>query len=145
MEYIKCISLAIRYEHIEKRAINGLIFNRNVLDSRWYITTLSDIKHSEFMKLNEVLFIILLLFSILVIGFLLSMPINLLLEGKYNAKTLIQMGIFIPATIIAYNHLYSVFKEDRMITKRMFIKVLGYIILFPVAFAIVVMFAAVLL
>ena len=145
MEYIKCISLAIRYEHIEKRAINGLIFNRNVLDSRWYITTLSDIKHSGFMKLNEVLFIILLLFSILVIGFLLSMPINLLLEGKYNAKTLIQMGIFIPATIIAYNHLYSVFKEDRMITKRMFIKVIGYIILFPVAFAIVVMFAAVLL
>ncbi len=105
----------------------------------------SDIKHVEFMKLNEVLFIILLLFSILVIGFLLSMPINLLLEGKYNAKTLVQMGIFIPAAIISYSHVYSVFKEDRMITKRMFIKVIGYIILFPVAFALVVMFSAVLI
>ncbi len=73
------------------------------------------------------------------------MPINLLLEGKYNAKTLVQMGIFIPAAIISYSHVYSVFKEDRMITKRMFIKVIGYIILFPVAFALVVMFSAVLI
>ena len=93
----------------------------------------------------DILFLVLLFISIIVIGFLLSMPIGILLEGMYNKYTLLQMGIFIPASIIAYIHLYTVYAESKKVTKNMVYTVIGYIIVFPIAYTIVVALGAVLL
>ena len=97
------------------------------------------------LKPIDILFLVLLLLSIIVIGFILSIPIGILLEGMYNKYTLLQMGIFIPVTIIAYIHLYSVYATSKKVTKNMIYTVIGYIIVFPIAFTIVVALGAVLL
>ncbi len=95
------------------------------------------------MKSRDILFLVLLIISICVIGFLISVPIGLLLEGNYNSKTLLQMGIFIPASIVAYIHLYNSYAKSKLITQKMLFTVIGYIVLFPIAFAVVVMLASV--
>lgn len=93
----------------------------------------------------DTIFLVLLVVSIFVIGFLLSFPIGLLLEGSYNKYTILQMGIFIPASIMAYFHLYTVYAESRKVTRKMIYTVIGYIIVFPITYAIVVAMGAVLL
>ncbi len=95
------------------------------------------------MRFLDVIFFVLLFLSLLTIGFLISLPVAPLLEGKYNSKTLTQAAIFIPAAIIAYVHLYKAYRKSDKVSKNMIYTVLGYIIIFPIVFAIVVMVTAV--
>ena len=80
------------------------------------------------LKSIDILFLVLLFVSIIVIGFLLSMPIGLLLEGVYNKYTILQMGIFIPASVFAQGSQASVqdnilyfTKSQKGITYRSFV------------------------
>jgi hypothetical protein len=99
------------------------------------------------MKLTplNIAFTIFLIISIIVLGFIISLPLEYLLNGAFNNSTILQMIIFIPAPIIAFIHLFNLYRKERRITKQMLYTVIGYIIIFPIAFTVVVMFAAVIL
>jgi hypothetical protein len=97
------------------------------------------------VKPLNVVFIILLIVSIIVLGFVISLPIEYILIGAFNKSTILQMIIFIPAPIIAFIHLYNLYRKEKIITKQMLYTVIGYIIIFPIAYAVLVMFAAMIL
>lgn len=97
------------------------------------------------LKTIDVIFIILFLIFCSEIFILMSMDIGPLLKGIYNKYTLLHLGIFIPALLLSAYHLYTVFAESKKVTKSMVYTIIGYVIVFPIAYGLVVILGAVFL